>query len=185
MPNVNEITRGVYGAWRLAQLDTGGVAYFDQTAEGFWKSFFAAAIVAPGYVILVLIALAEHGVEAGFLRVFLIHASAYAIGWTAYPLAMHHICGATGKRAEYIGFIVAFNWAQVIQMMVYLPVFILAAMDILPREAIVIVYFVVLAYQWFVTRTMLGINAMNAVMLIVLDQVISIVLSATAENMLG
>ncbi len=185
MPNVNEITRGVYGAWRLAQLDTGGVAYFDQTAEGFWKSFFAAAIVAPGYVILVLIALAEHGVAAGFLRAFLIHASAYAIGWTAYPLAMHHICGVIGKRSEYIGFIVAFNWAQVIQMMVYLPVFILAAMDILPPQAIVIVYLVVLAYQWFVTRTMLGINAINAVMLIVLDQVISIVLSATAESMLG
>ncbi len=185
MPKANEIARGVYGAWRLAHLDTGGVAYFDQTAEGFWKSFFAAAIVAPGYVILVLISLAEQGVEAGSLRIFLIHASAYAIGWTAYPLAVHHICGVTGKRAEYIGFIVAFNWAQVIQMMVYLPVFILAAMDILPALAIVIVYFVVLAYQWFVTRTMLGINAMNAVMLIVLDQVISIVLSATAENMLG
>ena len=44
IPTTREIVFGLYGAWRLAHLDRGGLGYFDASVEGFWKSFFAAAM---------------------------------------------------------------------------------------------------------------------------------------------
>ena len=50
MITAREVTAALYGSWRLARLDPGGMAYFNRTVEGFWNSFFAAVIVAPGYI---------------------------------------------------------------------------------------------------------------------------------------
>ena len=42
IPSLHEIFYGVFGAWRLFRLDPKAMAYFDNSVEGFWKSFFAA-----------------------------------------------------------------------------------------------------------------------------------------------
>ena len=47
IPSPLEIAYGIYGAWRLARLDVTGMEVFDRTVAGFWKSFFAAVLVAP------------------------------------------------------------------------------------------------------------------------------------------
>ena len=47
MISPREITLGLYGAFRLALLDVRGMAYFNCTEAGFWRSFTAAAIAAP------------------------------------------------------------------------------------------------------------------------------------------
>ena len=47
MPDHDSVIRSIYGAWRLALLDPSGLNWFDVSIEGFWRSFFAAAIVAP------------------------------------------------------------------------------------------------------------------------------------------
>ncbi|MDX2142565.1 MAG: hypothetical protein SFV19_04360 [Rhodospirillaceae bacterium] len=64
IPSLREIVYGVFGAWRLARLDRSAMVHFDRTVEGFWKSFFAAAIVAPAYLILVATDLAERDSQA-------------------------------------------------------------------------------------------------------------------------
>jgi len=186
-PNVREIVFGLYGAWRLALLDRGGLTYLDRSADGFWKSFFAAALIAPAYLALVAIDLSERGTSAGALRLLIVHASAYTLGWVVYPIITRAICQSIGRDNAYVSFIVAFNWAQVIQMIVYLPVVVLGLLGLIPEGMSgwlhVLVYSLILAYQWFVTRTALDITPFAAVGFVALDLILSIVIQGMADGM--
>lgn len=188
MPSLRDIVYGVYGAWRLAMLDRGGMVYLDRSAVGFWNSFFAAALVVPAYVILVAIDLSERGASIGALGLLIVHVSAYTLGWTVYPVITRAICQAIGRDSAYVGFIVAFNWSQVVQMIVYLPVIVLSATGLIPEATSawlhVLVYAVILAYQWFVTRTALDISPLAAVGFVALDLVLSVLITGMADGMI-
>jgi hypothetical protein len=188
MPSLRDIVYGLYGAWRLALLDRGAMAYFDRTAEGFWKSFFAAVIVAPGYVLIILFDLSHVEIGAGGLRIFLVQSCAYVIGWAAFPVAVHHVCEAIDKKEAFIGYIVAFNWAKVIQIAIFLPAIGVIASGILPDQSGWIlrwaVLVLILAYEWFITRTALGVSAMGAVGFVVLDLVIDLIIHAITLGMI-
>ena len=111
------------------------MSYFDRTQAGFWKSFFAALIVAPGFVIILTYELAQADIGSGALRLILVETLAYGLGWVAFPVIVHQICEAIGKREAYIGYIVAFNWSKVIQMAVFLPAIGLIALGVLPGDS--------------------------------------------------
>ena len=188
IPSLRDIVYGIYGAWRLARLDRGGLVYFDRSAEGFWKSFFAAALIAPAYLILVTIDVTERDTSAGALRLFIVFISAYTLRWTVYPLVTRAVTQAIGRESAYISFIVAFNWAQVIQMIVYLPIIVLSTIGLIPEgmSALLhmVVYAIILAYQWFITRTTLDISPFAAAGFVALDLVISIVITGMADGMI-
>ena len=164
------------------------MTYFDDSVEGFWKSFFAAALVAPAYLIEVALASEGQGEPAGLLRPFLVHLMAYSLSWTVYPVVMQPICQAMDRDAAYVRFIVAYNWAKVIQMAVYLPTVAIVWLEVLPESVAVLlqigVYILLLAYQWFVTRTALDVHGLPASGLVALDVVISIVLGMLVFGML-
>ena len=63
---------------------------------------------------------------AGPLRVFLVESIAYVIGWVAFPLAMVYVARALGREKRYVNYIVAFNWAQVPQVLLFLTGAVLA-----------------------------------------------------------
>ncbi len=188
MPSFRDIVYGIYGAWRLARRDPAAMTYFECNVEGFWKSFFAAAIVAPGYALILLFDLSQVEIEAGALRIFLVQACAFVIGWTAFPIAVHQVCELIGKKEAFIGYIVAFNWSKVIQIAVFLPVIGLVALDILPgpwsellRWAVL---FLILGYEWLITRTALGVSATGAVGFVVLDLVIDLIIHTVTIGMI-
>ncbi len=189
MPTYREIVYGIYGAWRLARLDAGAMSYFERTPAGFWKSFFAAVIVAPGFAIIIGYELFQIEIEAGVIRVVLVEILAYLLGWVAFPVLVHQICEAIGKREAYIGYIVAFNWSKVIQMAVFLPAIALIATGVLPEESGSLLRWVVsiliLSYEWFVTRTALGVTAMGAVGFVALDLVIDLIVRGITIGMLN
>ncbi len=190
MPSYRDIVYGIYGAWRLARLDASAMSYFDRTPAGFWKSFFAAVIVAPGFAIIIGYELTqvEGEFEAGALRMFVVETLAYMLGWVAFPVIVHQICEAIGKRDAYLGFIVAFNWSKVIQMAVFLPAIALIATGLLPEDSGTLLRWVIsmliLSYQWFVTRTALAVTARGAVGFVVLDLVIDLIVRAIALGMI-
>ena len=47
MPDRQEVLSALYGAYRLAWFDVSGMTFLNLTVEGFWRSFFAAVLVAP------------------------------------------------------------------------------------------------------------------------------------------
>lgn len=188
MPTTVEVATGIYGAWRLIWLDRGALSYFDATVAGFWKSFFAAALVAPLYMLVVALDLTARGTDAGALRILIVHLCAYSISWTAFPLIMHYLTEAMDRRDRFILCIVALNWAEVIQAAVQLPLILLIAVEALPTAFMellrVAVYMLILAYQWFVTRTTLDIGGFGAAGLVLLDVVIGLMVLGIASGML-
>ncbi len=173
MPSIRDIVYGIYGAWRVACRDPGAMTYFERTVEGFWKSFFAAVIVAPGYALIILFDLTHIETDASALRIFLVQSCAFVIGWTAFPLAVHHVCELIDKKEAFIDYIVAFNWGKVIQIAVLLPIIGLIALDILPGPwGWLLSGAVQFLIEWLITRTALGVRPMAAAGFVVMDFVI-------------
>ena len=188
MPSFRDIVYGIYAAWCVARRDPDAMTYFECTAAGFWKSFFAAAIVAPGYALVMIFDLSDIEVGAGALRIFLVQSCGFVIGWAAFPIAVHHVCEAIDKKEAFIGYIVAFNWGKVIQIAIFLPVIGLIALDILPgpwsgllRWAVL---FLILGYEWLITRTALGVSATGAAGFVALDLVIDLIIHAVTIGMI-
>jgi hypothetical protein len=185
-PSAAEISRSIYGAVRLARWDASGHEMFERTPEGALRSFFAAAIVAPAYLILLLLRYADMPEGIAFGRFLLTEGIAYAITWTAFPLVAWHFAAFTGRRDRYPGFLAAYNWSSVVQMTVYLPVIALGASELLPQAlaegVAMVVTLLMLAYQWFILRTGLAVGAAMAVGLLMLDVLISIFVSGMADT---
>jgi hypothetical protein len=180
-----EIVASLTGAYRLVLRDPAGMQFFDVTIGGFWRSFFAAVIAAPGYAFVVELRLADQLAADHVMHAYLVEAAVYVVGWLAFPLAAYYLTGALDRRRQYVGYIVAYNWAGVLQMALYVVASGLAAGDLLPRpvEAAVAVgaMVAVLFYQFNIARIALDIGPAPAIGFVALDFMISLFLHASIE----
>jgi hypothetical protein len=187
MIDVGAATAGLAGAWRLARLDRNGMRYFEATVDGFWRSFQAAVIAAPIYLILVLLRTADHPLSSDPVRATLIEAIGYVIDWTAFPLAAWYLCRAFNCSNRYFGFIVAYNWANVLQMVVFVPVAVLSAEAVLPSGLLSVIALAitgaVIYYQYFITRTALEIDVLPALAFVAVAFVLDVLLDAVETTM--
>jgi hypothetical protein len=178
MITAREVSYGLFGAWRLAHLDPRGMEYFDTSVEGFWRSFWTAALMAPPYAILVMLQLSDRPDDWDELRVLLVEGIGYTIAWTAFPLAVWYLLGALGKQQRYIPYIVAYNWSNLIQIAVMLPVAALEASGGLPGPVTGIVFIAafgfVLFYQYFIARTALEVDIAIAAGLVFIDLMLGV-----------
>lgn len=165
MVTLGEATRAVYGSWRLARLDAGGMGYFETSIGGYWRSFTAAALVAPGYAILVLLRLNESGITVAPARFATIQAIAYVIGWVAFPLVMVYGARKLGRDPLYLSYITAYNWSAFLQVGFLLMVIGLSQGFLATAAAnlaSLIATLLVLVYQGFIARTALRISGWAA-----------------------
>ncbi len=174
----------LYGAWRLARFDPRGQDHFDATVAGFWRSFQAAVIVAPAYVFLILVNLDQPFITAGAVRLTLVESLAYVISWTAIPLVMVSLAQRLNREDNYIRFIVAHNWANVLQVALFLPAAFIAHMfgpttQFLTLAAMVAIFI----YQWYVARTVLDITRFQAVGIVLVNLFLDIVITVIANGM--
>ncbi len=188
MPTGVQIAAAIYGAWRLLRGDRGAYSYFEQTPEGFYRSFFAAVLVAPGYLILLLIHLAGIETQAGALRILAVETIAYVITWTAYPLLMFRVADAMGRANAYIVFVVALNWSKVLHLAILLPVGLITFGGFLPEAWIgilnLLAFISIFVYQWFITRTALDTTGFAALGLVLLDVIIRVFVKSIANGMI-
>jgi hypothetical protein len=188
MITAREASMGLYGAWRLARLDANGMQYFENTVEGFWRSFYAMLIVLPAYAILVLLRMADNPPAVGGFSVLLIHAIAYVAGWFALPFVMYYLAGWFDFRERYFRYICAYNWATVLQITLFLAVSALAASGMLPengpRAITLIATFAILFYQGFIARAALRVPVIGAVGIVILDLVLSLILNSWSNRLL-
>ena len=177
MVSPREAANSLFGAWRLARLDPRGLSFFNATEAGFWHSFAAAIICAPAYALVVMLDYAQMPADATDTRIISVHAIAYVINWTAFPLAMASVVRWLGREELYIRYVVAFNWAKVLETMMFLPAKALAATGV-PWFTILpgLTAFLVFGYQWYVARTALQISGSHAMAVIGLDLFVDIAL---------
>ena len=188
MPSVREVVFAFYGAWRLALLDAGGISYFGTTSDAFWRSFFAAIIIAPFFAVVMALRYGLGMVEVDPARFVAVEAIAYVTGWLAFPYVMLSIARLLDRDEHYVRFIVAYNWAAVLQNVLYMPIICLARIGALPDAMSATLQFVallvILFYTWFITRTALDIGGPAAVAIVLFDLILGIFINVYADNML-
>ena len=183
-----ETARAIYGAYRLASLDSSGMDYFRNTRGAFWRSFYAALIIAPFYAGLLLMRYTMGEVSTTAVRFITIEAISYIIAWVAFPVVVDFLITAMGRREKYIRFIIAYNWAAVLQNLVYLPLAMLSVNGVLPPSSagflglIILVFFMV--YIWFVTKVALDIPGGRAATIVAIDFSLSLLINGYAEKLL-
>ncbi len=183
MITARETTFALYGAYRLARVDPKGLFYFDATIEGFWRSFYAALLVAPAYVILLALDLANRPVTAGPAKLVLVEGIAYVISWTAFPLAMTRFARRLDRSDHYIRYIVAHNWAIVLETAVLLPAAAIAASAPAAVALPFLATLAILLYEWYIARTALEITGGQAAAVVALSVILDIIITFFTEGM--
>jgi hypothetical protein len=183
-----EAVYSIFGAYRLAMLDRSGLGYLDRSPEGALRSFAAGLIVLPAYALLVVLRLWDVLPQVSAFRFVTVEGLAYVISWTAFPLVMFHISDLLDRSGRYFDFLAAYNWSAIIQMGVYLPVVAIADSGLVPESLgeglVLVVTLLVLIYQWFIARTTLEIGGGTAAGVVVLDMILAVFITGTADGML-
>ena len=184
MIGARELASSVHGAFRLAALHEDGMYFFNHSQKGFWRSFIAYALVAPGYLLLSWIE-PSHIPDSGFpIHDALVNILAYVIGCVAFPVAMLPLSRLLERSDRYIGYVIAYNWAAVPQMLLFVTAAVLAqGLSLGPQIHQTVelgASLAVLLYYWFIARTALDIGVFAAIGVVVLDSLIAYFISSIA-----
>jgi hypothetical protein len=187
IPSWAEVNRGLNGALLLLRRDPSGMALFDLSIEGFWKSFFAIVVAAPAYAVLAYHRWQITEAAPGLGRFASVELVSYLGGWLAFPVAAIFLTRHLGLAGRYVPLIVAVNWAAVLQAAILLGALLVASLagGGLGTLFLLAAAFGVLLYQWFVVRTALDTTAGLAAMLVAIDMLLSTVVSRGIGAALG
>jgi hypothetical protein len=183
-----EVRLALVGALRLARGDRGGLECFDRSLDGFWRSFRAAVIAYPFYLMLLAMRVTVAEWErSGGLLIATVETIAYVIAWAAFPLIMLTVTQWIGRRHRYFDFMVAYNWSQVPQSALFVLVGLETESGMLgdaPAQLIeVAAAIAVLVYEWFIARVALDTSAAVAALVVFVDLLLGIVVSHAAAGL--
>ncbi len=126
IPTLTELVSSVQGAWRLMLWDRDGLARFDMTIDGFWRSFYGPLAALPAALLVYtahLAMIAETAVlnpDAGLPETpatglyLAIKTASYILEVALFPLVMVLVARRTGLAARYVPFIIAWNWVNAV-----------------------------------------------------------------------
>lgn len=186
MLSLRDLSHGMYGAWRLARLDPTAMTWFDRSASGVWRSFWAALLSYPGLILLVLLKVTpEQWAAAGIGRILLVESIAYVVSWAAFLLVILPFCHWLERDEQSLDFVIAYNWSQVLQTALTI-LSMLAALALPPAMAALVSLTVLsaqLLYEWFIARTALEAGGVAATVVVLIDIVLSEAVSQVAQGL--
>ena len=177
-----EVWVALTGALRLARGDPGGLLCFDASEQGFWRSFRAAVLCYPLYLILLAFPI-ELGdaPQVDAWRVLVVETIHYVISWIAFPLMMLPLVDWLQRSDRFFGFMVAYNLCQVPQTVVFAAIALAGGVGLLSAEGMLIADLIAglaaLVYEWYVSRVALAVSRPRAALVILADVVLATVLS--------
>jgi hypothetical protein len=187
MPVWREAVSGLTGAWRLMLLDRDAMRWFNRSVPGVWRSFWAGVLCYPGFLGLLWVRLTPADLaQSGLPHITLVETIGYVIGWTAYPLLALPFCRWLASEEQALGFVIAYNWSQVLQTAVLLLAEAIAGVAPTPDAAALlqlVVYVLLLGYEWFIARIALDRGGLPATALVLLDVVLGAGLSLVTQSL--
>ena len=180
MISLADVMRSLYGAYRLALFDPTGHAFVDKTIPGFWRSFQAALLVAPLFLLLIIARYSADQIEAPLGRYIPIELSAYTLSWLVFPFVMEWLSRTLGCRDRFVGFIVAYNWAMVPQYAIFSVIILLGLVGVIPADfadslALILLIWTFI-YNGFIGKTALDVPVSTAVGIVFLDFLLGLIL---------
>jgi len=179
---LQEIRTALLGTLMLARGDARGLANFDASLGGFWRSFRAAAISYPLYLGLTL----GHVQDATW-RVVIVETIGYVVSWTAFPLVMLSLCRRLNRDDHFFGFMTAYNWCQVPQIVLFSAIAAIEAVGVIGEGPVAAIGLAataaVLVYEWFIARVALDVSVPAAVLVVVVDVALAALLQQINESL--
>lgn len=175
IPQLARVLRGTAGVLRL---DPRGVAVFDGGAGDARRSFLAALVLLPAFVVYMIMDRIHDGpgpqAPVGlFVTVKLLQ---YVVSWTLFPVVMEGLAGLLNRKTHYFRWLAAYNWIQVPIMLAFLPVALMAGAGLLNAEGLALfnsLTFLVLAfYLGFLARHALHLPVLSAIGVVFLDLIL-------------
>ena len=177
-----ELQLALTGCLRLARGDRGGLSCFDRSLDGFWRSFRAAVICYPLYLVLLAmrVSVADWQTSGGW-RIVMVETIGYVVAWVAFPLLMLNVVRWIGREHRFFEFMVPYNWCQVPQSALFVLVGLESASGILSIQASqaidIVAALATLVYEWFIARVALDTTGRVAVFVVLVDLVLGVLIS--------
>lgn len=187
MIGLGEIRAALDGSWLLLRNRPEGMAFFDQSIQGFWRSFGVVVLLIPAYLVA---GLADR--KLYFERneyhpdmfpdgaYWVAHTLGLAADWLILPILLAALAMPLGISRRYVPFIVARNWTSLLASTPYLVIYFLFLLGIVSTELTVLLSLLLLPmiiwYSYLVTRIALQASLSLAIGIVVLDVVLSLLI---------
>jgi hypothetical protein len=189
--NIAYVREQLLTALRVARFDKGAVHEFDQSLDGFFRSFFGIFLCAPLYLLVLygerrfvanaplespdIVFSPLPSVSFSFVA---LETFVYLANWIAFPVAMVYLTRLLGVQQRYVPFIVAFNWTSCIALaLTTIPslLYLAGVASVIGANtlSIPIVVFAV-AYHWLVAREALAVSNSNTAGIVVIELLIGL-----------
>jgi hypothetical protein len=176
IPDRKEILSSLQGAWLLVRRQEDGMRWLNLTAQGFWRSFFAAVLILPLYVPFSLIEAGLRGVPSG--RYLARELAGYVLVWVCWPLALLALCWLLARTRRFAAMVIASNWVSVPEFAILAGAHLIAlAVPPLALIAILAAIAFVLTIEYFVARTALDIGPAPAVGVVTVNLLVVMMLN--------
>jgi len=177
-----EAQLALVGTLRLARGDRRGLSCFDRSLDGFWRSFLAAVISYPLYLVLLAMRVSVAEWErSGAWRIVTVETIGYVIAWVGFPLLILYVVRWLGRAHRFFDFMVPYNWCQVPQSALFVLVGLVSAGGMLSAQASetidMLAAIATLVYEWFIARVALDTTGLIAAFVVLLDLVLGVLIS--------
>ncbi len=196
MLSLAEIRTALDGSWLLLRNRPEGMAFFDQSIPGFWRSFAVIILLLPAFLLSGLADKQFYFVENRF------HPDAFpdsaywmaqflglGADWVIYPLLLALLASPIGISQRYVPFIVARNWTSLLASVPYLVISMLFLLGIISPGITVLLsissLLVVLWYRFLVARIALQATISLSIGVVVLDILLTLVISQLVGQLWG
>jgi hypothetical protein len=183
MLTLRQFAWAMTGVGQLLRFRRDAFVFFEATPAGFWRSFWAAILILPVWILVLVdqAAALNHPSPVSFLLAQMV---GYAVSWLAYPLLMVKIGDFLDRWPRYYSYMVAYNWFQVLQAVAWFPlVFLVDAKA--PAGLVAIVWLsthgVLMTYSWFIAKRGLMIDGFAAGAIVAIDLLLSMIIDRIAE----
>ena len=189
MIDAKETAGALYGLWRLVRGDDSCFDYFSDTEAGFWRSFAAAAVLAPFQALYQVTVYLDTETPPPLFRLIAIESLEYIILWLLYPVVMLYAVQLLERKEHYFRYMTTYNWFQMGVGLIVLPMAILSGFNLIPAglsgfvDSITFVMYIV--YAIFIARGALHLSVGAGSGLVLLDIVLTLIVGQITLRMLG
>jgi hypothetical protein len=188
MTSWREAQAALSGLFRLARGDHRGLLLFDRSHAGFWRSFRAAILSYPLYLVLLTMRVSSADWQrAGGLRIVTVESIGYVIAWTAFPLAMLSVTRRIGRADRFFDFMVPYNWYQLPQSGLFVLVGAVAASGTAHAGAVhaltIAAAAAALGFEWYLARITLDTTRSAATLVVLVDLVLGALIDWSSGNL--
>lgn len=188
MITLRESVLSLYGAGRLARFDVSGLRYFSPGVDGARRSFYAAAVVAPLYVLYVYVQIQSGLIQTPLMRLIPLEATAFVISWVAYPLAILGYTRALDCDRHVVRYITAYNWSGVLLNALYLGIGMMMMQaggpDSRGGALALLATLYMTVFLWFIAKNVLGVSGLVAAGAVLIDFAVGLLVQIASAYML-